>query len=134
LGTQQLDYPLLENQLPPYEPRGCQRGISFSWVFIQPDSDQIPIDQSALIDAYREEKAKTDIHWKHGHLAANPEKRKNTKMPEVSGFRRATGDEVIGNIWRSHIYTAKEHCPDRVIGFFTIPAMSMLSYAGGVVS
>jgi nitrate reductase alpha subunit len=24
--TQQLDYPLLESSLPPYEPRGCQRG------------------------------------------------------------------------------------------------------------
>ena len=26
--TQQVDYPLLEGSLPPYEPRGCQRGIS----------------------------------------------------------------------------------------------------------
>ena len=25
---QQTDYPLLERSLPPYEPRGCQRGIS----------------------------------------------------------------------------------------------------------
>ena len=25
---QALDYPLLERDVPPYEPRGCQRGIS----------------------------------------------------------------------------------------------------------
>ena len=28
---QQTDYPALESNLPPYEPRGCQRGISASW-------------------------------------------------------------------------------------------------------
>ena len=28
---QATDYPELEAGLPPYEPRGCQRGISFSW-------------------------------------------------------------------------------------------------------
>src|SRR5579884_3271811 len=28
---QALDYPSLSAGLPPYEPRGCQRGISFSW-------------------------------------------------------------------------------------------------------
>lgn len=27
---QALDYPSLEKGIPPYEPRGCQRGISFS--------------------------------------------------------------------------------------------------------
>src|SRR5450756_986638 len=33
---QGLDYPLLESGLPPYEPRGCQRGISFSWYLYSP--------------------------------------------------------------------------------------------------
>ena len=28
---QALDYPVLQSGLPPYEPRGCQRGISCSW-------------------------------------------------------------------------------------------------------
>ena len=31
---QQTDYPLLERSLPPYEPRGCQRGIS-AYIIIQ---------------------------------------------------------------------------------------------------
>lgn len=39
--TQQLDYPLLEGNLPPYEPRGCQRGISFSWYLYSPDRKSV---------------------------------------------------------------------------------------------
>jgi len=33
---QATDYPSLEAGLPPYEPRGCQRGISFSWYLYSP--------------------------------------------------------------------------------------------------
>ncbi|MCL4823539.1 MAG: hypothetical protein KJZ57_04900, partial [Anaerolineales bacterium] len=33
---QQVDYPLLQDGLPPYEPRGCQRGISASWYVYSP--------------------------------------------------------------------------------------------------
>ncbi len=33
---QALDYPSLEHGLPPYEPRGCQRGISYSWYLYSP--------------------------------------------------------------------------------------------------
>src|SRR6266542_842133 len=33
---QGLDYPTLEAGLPPYEPRGCQRGISYSWYLYSP--------------------------------------------------------------------------------------------------
>jgi nitrate reductase alpha subunit len=29
--ARQWEDPLLESGLPPYEPRGCQRGISASW-------------------------------------------------------------------------------------------------------
>jgi len=31
LETQALDYPRLSADVPGYEPRGCQRGISASW-------------------------------------------------------------------------------------------------------
>ena len=57
--TQQLDYPLLEDSLPPYEPRGCQRGISFSWYLYSPVRIKYPLVRSALIDAYRKKKAET---------------------------------------------------------------------------
>jgi nitrate reductase alpha subunit len=33
---QALDYPRLERSLPTYEPRGCQRGISYSWYVYSP--------------------------------------------------------------------------------------------------
>ena len=33
---QALDYPELEAGIPPYEPRGCQRGISYSWYLYSP--------------------------------------------------------------------------------------------------
>ena len=33
---QALDYPRLEPHLPYYEPRGCQRGIVFSWYVYSP--------------------------------------------------------------------------------------------------
>src|SRR3972149_4031541 len=68
---QATDYPRLAGGLPPYEPRGCQRGGSTSW------------------------------------------------------------EEVLETRAASAIHTVKRHGPDRVIGFSPIPAMSMLSYAGG---
>jgi mono/diheme cytochrome c family protein len=40
---QGLDYPLLEAGLPPYEPRGCQRGISFSWYLYSPSAREVPV-------------------------------------------------------------------------------------------
>ena len=131
--TQQLDYPLLEDQLPPYEPRGCQRGISFSWYLYSPVRIKYPLIRSTLIDAYREEKAKTDNPleaW--AALQANPEKRRAYQNARgKGGFRRVHWDEALEIMAAANIYTAKEHGPDRVIGFSPIPAMSMLSYAAG---
>ena len=45
--TQALDYPLLEKSLPPYEPRGCQRGISFSWYLYSPLRIKYPLVRGA---------------------------------------------------------------------------------------
>jgi nitrate reductase / nitrite oxidoreductase, alpha subunit len=131
--TQQVDYPLLEGNLPPYEPRGCQRGISFSWYLYSPLRIKYPLIRGALIDAYREEKEKTGNPLKAWeNLQNNPEKRKQyQKARGKGGFRRATWDEVLEIMAAANIHTAKKHGPDRVVGFSPIPAMSMLSYAGG---
>ena len=40
---QALDYPKLDGEIPPYEPRGCQRGISYSWYPLQPNSGEISL-------------------------------------------------------------------------------------------
>lgn len=131
--TQQLDYPLLEGNLPPYEPRGCQRGISFSWYLYSPLRIKYPLIRSALINAFRDEKKKTGdpvMAWEN--LQKNKKKRKAyQKARGKGGFKRIHWDEVLELIAASNIYTAKKYGPDRVVGFSPIPAMSMLSYAGG---
>lgn len=132
--TQQLDYPLLENSLPPYEPRGCQRGISFSWYLYSPLRIKYPLVRGALIDAFREEKEKAggDAYAAWENLQNDPDKRKKYQTARgKGGFRRAHWDEVLEIIAVANIYTAKKHGPDRVVGFSPIPAMSMLSYAAG---
>lgn len=131
--TQQLDYPLLEDSLPPYEPRGCQRGISFSWYLYSPIRIKYPLVRSALVDAYRKKKAETGdpvAAWEA--LQADEEARRGyQKARGKGGFRRASWDEVLEIMAAANIYTAKKHGPDRVVGFSPIPAMSMLSYAAG---
>jgi len=132
--TQQLDYPLLESGLPPYEPRGCQRGISFSWYLYSPVRIKYPLIRGALLDAYREEKQKAngDSMQAWANLQANTEKRtKYQKARGHGGFRRASWDEVHEIMAAANIHTAKKYGPDRVIGFSPIPAMSMLSFAAG---
>lgn len=131
--TQQLDYPLLESSLPPYEPRGCQRGISFSWYLYSPLRIKYPLIRGALIDAFREAKQKTGdalLAWEA--LQADPDTRSAYQNARgKGGFRRASWDEVLEIMAAANIYTAKKYGPDRVIGFSPIPAMSMLSYAAG---
>jgi len=92
-----------------------------------------PLIRSALLDAYREEKEKTGDPMKAWEsLQANEEKRKAYQNARgKGGFRRASWDEVMEIMAVANIYTTKKYGPDRVIGFSPIPAMSMLSYAGG---
>ncbi len=131
--TQAMDYPLLEKSLPPYEPRGCQRGISFSWYLYSPIRVKYPMIRGALIDIFNEEKAKTgDALKAWENIQTNPEtRRRYQKARGKGGFRRATWDEAKEIIAASNIYTVKKYGPDRLTGFSPIPAMSMLSYAAG---
>ncbi|MBW2215282.1 MAG: nitrate reductase subunit alpha, partial [Deltaproteobacteria bacterium] len=131
--TQQLDYPLLEDSLPPYEPRGCQRGISYSWYLYSPLRIKYPLIRSALIDAYRAKKREIGDPmkaWKA--LQADEAARKKYQTARgKGGFRRVAWDEVQEIMAVANIHTAQKYGPDRVIGFSPIPAMSMLSYAAG---
>ena len=132
--TQQLDYPLLEDSLPPYEPRGCQRGISYSWYLYSPLRIKYPLIRGALLDAFQKEKAaaKGDAVLAWENLQKDPDKRASyQKARGKGGFRRATWDTVLELIAAANIYTAKKYGPDRGFGFSPIPAMSMLSYAAG---
>jgi len=131
--TQQLDYPLLEQSLPPYEPRGCQRGISYSWYLYSPLRIKYPLIRSALLDAYRAKTRETGDPlkaWKA--LQADAGARHAYQQARgKGGFRRATWDEALEIMAVANISTAQEYGPDRVVGFSPIPAMSMLSYAAG---
>ena len=130
---QAADYPRLEAELPPYEPRGCQRGISTSWYLYSPLRVKYPYLRGRLMDLWRAAKAK------HGDpLAAwtalvedEGSRRSYQQARGKGGFRRAGWDEVLEIIAASTLYTVKKHGPDRVIGFSPIPAMSMLSFAAG---
>ncbi|MEP7382331.1 MAG: nitrate reductase subunit alpha [Gemmatimonadota bacterium] len=132
--TQQLDYPLLEDSLPPYEPRGCQRGISYSWYLYSPLRIKYPLIRGALLDAFEQEKAAANgdavLAWEN--LQQDPTKRAAYQQARgKGGFRRASWDTVLELMAAANIHTAKRHGPDRVFGFSPIPAMSMLSYAAG---
>ncbi len=131
---QQLDYPQFNKEVPPYEPRGCQRGISYSWYLYSPIRVKYPIIRGALIDLFREEKEKAngDAVQAWANLQADPQKRHRYQRARgKGGFRRVHWDEITELIAASNIYTVQKYGPDRLIGFSPIPAMSMLSYASG---
>jgi len=130
---QATDYPRLEEGLPPYEPRGCQRGISFSWYLYSPIRVKFPYIRGTLLDYWRDLRQKYSdpvVAW--AVLISDPEKRKAfQKARGKGGFRRISWDEALEIIAASVIYTIKQYGPDRVVGFSPIPAMSQVSYAAG---
>ena len=131
---QQLDYPQFNKEVPPYEPRGCQRGISYSWYLYSPIRVKYPIVRGALIDLFREEKEKAggDPVKAWANLQANPGKRARYQRARgKGGFRRVHWDEISELIAASNIHTVQKYGSDRLIGFSPIPAMSMMSYAAG---
>jgi nitrate reductase alpha subunit len=131
--TQALDYPLLDPKLPPYEPRGCQRGISYSWYLYSPIRVKYPLMRGALLDLWRAERAHTtDPVQAWRNLQADPDKRRRYQRARgKGGFRRVDWDEALELISAASLHTVKEYGPDRLIGFSPIPAMSMLSFAAG---
>ena len=130
---QQTDYPLLESKLPPYEPRGCQRGISASWYVYSPIRVKYPYVRGRLLEYWREARARHENPveaW--ASIVENEEKRRAYQWARgKGGFQRANWDEVLELIAAACLYTARKWGPDRVAGFSPIPAMSYLSYAAG---
>ncbi|OGO32329.1 MAG: nitrate reductase subunit alpha [Chloroflexi bacterium RBG_16_56_11] len=131
--TQALDYPDFDKNMPPYEPRGCQRGISFSWYIYSPLRVKYPYIRGVLADLWRNARkyAIDPVDAWARVMEDEAAREKIQKARGKGGFRRTTWDEVREIIAASMIYTAKKYGPDRVVGFSPIPAMSYLSYAGG---
>ena len=131
---QATDYPQLEEGLPPYEPRGCQRGISYSWYLYSPIRVKYPYARGVLLDLYRQAKREAlgDPVNAWALIQENDEwRRRYQEARGKGGFRRISWDEALEMAAASTIHTVKEHGPDRVAGFSPIPAMSQVSYAAG---
>jgi len=130
---QGLDYPKLEDGIPPYEPRGCQRGISYSWYLYSPLRVKYPYIRGALLDLWnqaRADHADPVDAWKS--LVENPESRRRWQTARgKGGLRRTDWETALEIISASMVQTIKKHGPDRIAGFSPIPAMSMISYASG---
>ena len=134
LGDAGARLPALEPGLPPYEPRGCQRGISLLLVPLQPAAREVPVH--ARRAARSAGGGARDARGSGRGLA-----RRWWRIPRRAraGSRRAaradsgapTGTRRSSSIAAAIIYTIKKHGPDRIAGFSPIPAMSMVSYAAG---
>jgi nitrate reductase alpha subunit len=130
---QALDYPEIDKDIPPYEPRGCQRGISFSWYLYSPIRVKYPYVRGALLDIWREVRRKHEDPvdaW--AAIQADPKLRgRYQRARGKGGFRRVDINEALEICAASNVHTAKKWGPDRIVGFSPIPAMSQLSYASG---
>jgi nitrate reductase / nitrite oxidoreductase, alpha subunit len=130
---QALDYPRLQPSLPGYEPRGCQRGISFSWYLYSPVRVKYPYARGVLLDLWAEARARHQDPvdaWQS--LVENPEARARWQQARgKGGLRRADWDTLLELVAAASVYTVKKHGPDRIAGFSPIPAMSMVSHASG---
>ena len=89
---QATDYPQLEDGLPPYEPRGCQRGISFSWYLYSPIRVKYPYARGALLDLWREARQRMPTRWRPGNRSSMiPRSGPASKRARgKGGFRRAS--------------------------------------------
>ncbi len=130
---QGLDYGRLEAGLPPYEPRGCQRGITFSWHLYSPTRVKYPYIRGALLDLWKKARALHDdpvAAWKS--LVDDPQSRQRWQQARgKGGLRRTDWATALEIMAAANIHTIKAHGPDRIIGFSPIPAMSMISHACG---
>jgi nitrate reductase alpha subunit len=131
--TQVLDYPRTRPDLPDHEPRGCARGASASWYLYSANRIKYPLARRALLEQWREVRSQ----------CADPVEAWRTIVEEPAraaaykgrrgkgGFVRAEWDELLELCAAANVYTIEKYGPDRVAGFSPIPAMSMVSYAGG---
>jgi respiratory nitrate reductase alpha subunit len=130
--TQQTDYPRTRWDLPNHEPRGCQRGASYSWYLYSANRVKHPMVRGRLLKHWREARLKHDPVNAWAAIQADEAKRRDyQKVRGLGGFVRSSWDEVNEIIAAANVYTAKTYGPDRMIGFSPIPAMSMVSYAAG---
>ena len=103
-----------------------------AWYLYGPIRVKYPYARGALLDLWRAAKAQhADPVAAWASIVDDPDQRRRYQQARgKGGFRRFSWDEALRIIAAStlHPSTARSN---RVIGFSPIPAMSMLSYAGG---
>jgi nitrate reductase / nitrite oxidoreductase, alpha subunit len=131
--TQALDYPHSGIDTPNYEPRGCNRGASFSWYIYSPLRVKYPYMRATLVKLWLESlAAHPDPVKAWGSIMDDPAKtQKYRKARGKGGFVRVSWDLAATLIAASLVHTIKRYGPDRIFGFTPIPAMSMVCYASG---
>ncbi len=130
---QATDYPCLEPGIPQYEPRGCQRGISYSWYIYSPLRIKYPYIRGALLDLWRKARRKHADPLDAWQAVVTDEagRRAYQEARGKGGFRRIGWEEALEIVAAANLFTVKRYGSDRVVGFSPIPAMSMCSYAAG---
>lgn len=105
----------------------------FLMVYIQSHPCPLPVCEKCIVEGLEEAVQQTNDPveaWKI--ISENPDLQKTYKSARgKGGFVRGNWDEVNMMIASQLMYTIKTYGPDRIIGFSPIPAMSMVSYAGG---
>ena len=131
---QATDYPQINPEIPNYEPRGCQRGISTSWYLYSPLRIKYPYVRGVLWDLYRKARGEgLDPVDAWASIVEDPEKSRAYKRARgKGGWRRVSWDDVTELIAGALIYTLKKYGPDRIAAFSPIPAMSMVSFISGM--
>ena len=91
--TQQTDYPRTRWDLPNHEPRGCQRGASYSWYLYSANRVKYPLVRGALLKLWREaRKAKAPVDaW--ASIVEDSDKAKSYKT------RRGMGGSHVARGW-----------------------------------
>lgn len=130
--TQQTDYPRTRWDMPNHEPRGCQRGASYSWYLYSANRVKHPMVRGRLLKHWRAARQTLGPVEAWAAIQGDEAKRRDYQQVRgLGGFVRAGWDEVNEIVAAANVYTAKTWGPDRIIGFSPIPAMSMVSYAAG---
>src|SRR5690625_4978414 len=119
--------------MPEYESRGCPRGATFSLYTYITHRVRYPYIRSALLKLWSQtlKEVKDPVEaWKR--LIENQDNAMRYKSARgKGGFVRTTWEEIHTLMSAALIHTIQTEGPDRIFGFSPIPAMSMVSYAGG---
>ncbi|WP_265570994.1 nitrate reductase subunit alpha [Sphingomicrobium nitratireducens] len=130
--TQQTDYPRTRPDLPNHEPRGCPRGASYSWYLYSGTRIKYPLVRQRLLRHWREARKTMSPVAAWDSIVSDTGKRQDwVSKRGRGGFVRVDWEEVSEIIAAANAHTIRKYGPDRIAGFSPIPAMSMVSYAGG---